>query len=66
MATSQKSGKDNSGNYEYKRDASGNLVDDAGTPVTESNRPPAIDHDLNEIAAAFTEWGRTEGLPFCR
>jgi type I restriction enzyme M protein len=66
MATSQQSGKDSSGNYTFKTDASGNLIDEAGKPVTESYRPPAIDHDLDGIADAFLSWGITEGFSFCK
>jgi type I restriction enzyme M protein len=64
MATSQKSGKNNSGEYVVKTDDKGNQVDEDGVPVTESLRPAAIDHDLDEIAEAFVKWGREEGLDF--
>jgi type I restriction enzyme M protein len=64
MATSQKSGKDNSGNYVYKANAAGDLIDEEGISVIESMRPSAIDHDLDEIAEAFVEWARMEGLGF--
>lgn len=64
MATSQRSGKDNGGNYVLKRDAKGNRVDEQGVPITESGRPAAIDHDLDEIAEQFLQWGRKEGLSF--
>src|SRR5204862_6168116 len=49
MATSQRSGKNNSGEYIFKTDNKGNQVDDEGVPVTERGRPAAIDHDLDEI-----------------
>ena len=65
LATSQKPGKDNSGNYIHKKDATGSLIDEDGKPITESYRPPAIDHDLDEIAEGFVAWGRKEGLSFC-
>lgn len=64
MATSQRSGKNNSGEYEFKTDEKGNLVDDEGVPVTESGRPAAIDHDLDDIADAFVKWGRKQGFQF--
>ncbi len=64
LATSQKSGKNSSGDYAYRTDDLGNLVDEDGVPITESNRPPAIDHDLNEIAEAFLKWGKEQGLEF--
>jgi type I restriction enzyme M protein len=64
MATSQRSGKNNSGEYIFKTDEKGNQVDDEGVPVTESLRPAAIDHDLDEIADAFVKWGREQGFNF--
>ncbi|MBI4663205.1 MAG: N-6 DNA methylase [Verrucomicrobia bacterium] len=64
LATSQKSGKNNSGDYIHRTDNLGNLVDEDDAPITESNRPPAIDHDLNEIAEAFLKWGKEQGLTF--
>jgi len=65
MATSQKPGKDNTGKYILKKDITGNLIDEAGEPIIESYRPPAIDHDLDDIAQAFVEWGRKQGFAFC-
>jgi type I restriction enzyme M protein len=65
MATSQKSGKNNSGQYEFKRNADGSLIDDHGVAVTESLRPAAIDHDLDEIAEAFLAWGKQERVACC-
>jgi type I restriction enzyme M protein len=56
MATSQRSGKTSSGDYIYRTDASGDLVVEDGRPV--------IDHDLDDIAAAFVQWARTQGLSF--
>lgn len=60
MATSQKSGKDNSGKYMYKNDELGNRIDEDKIPVIESGKSPAIDHDLDEIAEAFLAWGKTQ------
>ncbi|MDP3722890.1 MAG: N-6 DNA methylase [Candidatus Omnitrophota bacterium] len=65
MATSQKSGKDNGGEYVYKTVA-GHIVDEGGTPITQSGKSPAIDHDLDEIAEAFVKWGKEQGLAFLR
>lgn len=64
MATSQRSGKNNSGEYVFKTDEKGNQVDEEGVPVTESGRPAAIDHDLDDIAEAFEKWGREQGFHF--
>ncbi|OGI94415.1 hypothetical protein A3A03_03935 [Candidatus Nomurabacteria bacterium RIFCSPLOWO2_01_FULL_40_18] len=49
MAVSKKGGKDNSGDYIYKKDADGNIQYDAyGKKV--------IDHDLDEIADGFLKF----------
>lgn len=64
LATSQKSGKNNSGDYVYRTDNLGNQVDDAGDPITESGRPAAIEHDLDAIAELFVKWGKDQGLSF--
>ena len=64
MATSQHSGKDNSGEYVFKYDKKGNQIDEDGIPVTESGRPAAINHDLDDIANAFFAWGREQGFSF--
>ena len=64
MATSHNSGKNNSGVYLFRRDEKGNQIDEDGSPVTETGRPAAIDHDLDEIAEAFNAWGHTQRLHF--
>ncbi|MCX6740323.1 MAG: N-6 DNA methylase [Candidatus Parcubacteria bacterium] len=57
MAVSQKSGKDNSGDYVYKKDAEGKLaVDMKGKKV--------LDHDLDEIAEEFLKFAKKENLNF--
>ena len=66
LATSRKSGKNNSGEYQYRTDVQGNLIDDAGRPIAESGRPPAIDHDLDQIAEVFLQWGKEQGFSFLR
>lgn len=59
MAVSKKSGKDNSGEYVYKKDEKGNFVlDEKGRRI--------LDHDLNEIAEAFVEFVKKEGFSFWR
>lgn len=53
MAVSKKGGKDNSGDYIYKKDANGNFVHDArGRKV--------LDHDLDEIAEEFLKFVRNK------
>jgi len=57
MAVSKKGGKDNSGDYIYKKDASGNFVHDVrGRKV--------LDHDLDEVADEFIKFSKTEKLDF--
>jgi type I restriction enzyme M protein len=57
MAVSKKGGKDNSGEYIYKKDAGGNYVHDGqGRKV--------LDHDLDEIAEEFLKFGQKEGFSF--
>jgi type I restriction enzyme M protein len=64
MAVSQKCGKDNGGKYIYRKDNNGNYVDESGVPITESGRPPAVEHDLFEIADAFISWGKEQNFNF--
>ena len=57
MAVSKKAGKDNSGDYVYKKDPSGNYAHDAkGRKV--------LDHDLDEIAEAFERFAEKEEITF--
>lgn len=57
MAVSKKAGKDNSGDYVYKKDAAGSYVHDGkGRKV--------LDHDLDEIAEGFVGFCKKEGLMF--
>lgn len=49
MAVSKKGGKDNSGDYVYKKDSEGNVMyDESGKKI--------IDHDLDEIAEEFLKF----------
>jgi type I restriction enzyme M protein len=57
FATSKKSGKNNSGNYVYQTAEDGSRrLDEHGHLV--------VDHDLDEIAAAFVLFAREQGLSF--
>ncbi len=58
LATSEKPGKDNSGDYVY-------VFDDKNAPALDSHNHMIVDHDLDEIAAAFVKWGKDQGLTFC-
>lgn len=57
MAVSKKAGKDNSGDYVYKKDIAGNYVHDA-------RFRKVLDHDLDQIADKFIEFAKKEGLEF--
>lgn len=57
MAVSKKSGKDNSGEYVYKRDEKGNFVlDERGRRI--------LEHDLDEIAEAFVKFAKEQRFSF--
>ena len=57
MAVSKKPGKDNSGEYVYKKDEKGNYIfDEKGRKI--------LDHDLDEIAEAFIKFAKKEGFSF--
>ena len=51
FATSEKSGKNNSGDYVYLESG-------------DEHRHRFLDHDLDDIAEAFIEWAKLEGLSF--
>lgn len=57
MAVSKKSGKDNSGDYIYKKDEKGNYFYDI-------KHRKILDHDLDEIADAFISFAKKEKLNF--
>jgi type I restriction enzyme M protein len=57
MAVSKKPGKDNSGEYAYKKDEKGNyILDEKGRRI--------LDHDLDEIAEAFIKFAKEQGFSF--
>jgi len=57
MAVSKKPGKDNSGEYVYKKDDKGNFIlDEKGQRI--------LDHDLNEIAEAFIKFAKEQKFNF--
>lgn len=58
FAVSEKGGKDNSGEPIYRKDENGELMlDDHGHLL--------VDHDLDEIAEAFSAFAREQGFDFC-
>ena len=57
MAVSKKPGKDNSGEYIYKKDKFGNkLLDEKGHPI--------LEHDLDEVAEGFVKFAKEQGFGF--
>jgi len=57
MAVSKKAGKDNSGDYVYKKDSNSNYAyDTKGRKV--------LDHDLNEVAEAFEKFAKEQKFSF--
>lgn len=59
MAVSKESGKDNSGDYVYKKDKSGEWIFDE-----QGNR--TVDHDLDQVAEEFIKFAKKEGFNFWR
>lgn len=59
MAVSKKSGKDNSGDYIYKKGEGGELAIN-----TKGNK--SIDHDLDDIADAFIKFAKEQSFNFWR
>ena len=57
MAVSKKAGKDNSGDYVYKKDEKGNFIFD-------SRGHKVLDHDLNEIAEEFIKFAKEQKFSF--
>ncbi len=57
MAVSKKSGKDNSGDYVYKKDEKGEFIlDEKGRRI--------LDHDLDEIAEEFIKFAKDQKFSF--
>ena len=57
MAVSKKAGKDNSGDYVYKKDEKGNYVhDQRGRKI--------LDHDLDEIGEEFIKFAKKSKINF--
>lgn len=57
FAISEKGGKNNSGNYVFKKNKE-------GKPKIDEHGHPEIDHDLFEIAEEFSRFARKENLSF--
>lgn len=59
MAVSKKGGKDNSGDYIYKKDADGIIIIDY-------KGHKAVDHDLDQISDAFIKFAKEQNFSFWR
>lgn len=59
MATSQNTGKNNSGEYIYKKDEHGNYIEN-------KDGQKIVDHDLDEIAEGFVKFAREQRFNFWR
>ncbi len=64
MATSERSGKNNSGDYMTLSDKEGHLIDQEGNIIDPLKEKPVIDHDLTDIAKAFKDFCNKEGIKF--
>jgi type I restriction enzyme M protein len=58
MATSEKPGKDTSGEYVYR-------IGKDNAPELDTHHHMIVEHDLNDIAQAFLKFGRKQGFTFC-
>ena len=63
MAVSEKSGKDNSGNYVFLKDKNGNFVNRDGNPL-KGGEKSVIDEDLHLIVKEFDNFKDEEGFKF--
>jgi type I restriction enzyme M protein len=59
LATSEKPGKDTSGEYVYK-------IGPDNAPMLDKHGHMIVEHDLDQIANGFIAWGKKQGLPFCK
>ena len=58
LATSERSGKDSSGDYVYR-------IGPDNAPLLDDHHHMIVEHDLDQIADGFIKWGRKQGFPFC-
>ena len=59
LATSERSGKDNSGEYVVR-------IGKDNAPALDKHGHMIVEHDLEEIAEGFMKWGKKQGLAFCK
>ncbi|HVT58929.1 MAG TPA: N-6 DNA methylase [Thermoanaerobaculia bacterium] len=58
LATSEMSGKDNSGDYVYR-------IGPDNAPLLDAHHHMVVEHDLDEIAGDFVKWSQKQRLSFC-
>lgn len=66
MAPSEKSGKNNSGDYVFKKDKEGRYIDESGKVIDPTKEKKLVDHDLDEIAEGFIKFAIEQRLDFWR
>jgi type I restriction enzyme M protein len=64
MATSERPGKDSSGEYIILTDKEGHLIDEKGDIIDPLKEKPVVDNDLNEVSTAFKDFCKKEGIKF--
>lgn len=65
MATSELGGKDSSGEYIYRKDPTGNIVEDKhGNPLIEQDCVKYREEDTDGIVEYFVSWARKQKLGF--
>ncbi|MDD5772023.1 MAG: N-6 DNA methylase [bacterium] len=64
MATSERSGKDSSGNYILLNNREGKFINNEGKIIEPTKEKPIVDNDLNDIVEAFTDFCKKEGIKF--
>jgi type I restriction enzyme M protein len=65
MATSERGGKDSSGEYMYRKDQSGNVIEDEnGNPLIDQDCIKYRDEDSDGIAEQFVTWAKKHKLIF--
>ena len=64
MATSERSGKNNSGDYVVLADKEGHLIDREGNILDPLKEKPIVDSDLSEVVEAFQQFCDKEGIKF--
>lgn len=67
MATSEKGGKESSGEYIYRKDPAGNILEDeSGNPLIEQDCVKYRDEDPDGIAEQLVKWAKKQKLSFWR